>query len=244
MSRKIITLALFLGLLFSAQNTSAQSIFDIEFVFFKRIDQQDNSAQVKETELPDIETEFDFNNLPEGFTQLTGNQLKLYGVWDRLKTSQNIRPLLHIGWRQPLMDKSETPWLTYSAIDEPAQAGLDEFNGLIRFSRNQGLLIENKVTGFKPLNLPEEYMQPNEEKDSDYQYDEVESFAATPTEQPLVDMQMPEQLHGYFLLSENRKIKLDELHYFDHPNMGILLKVTPYEASLEEQEALDNPKDN
>lgn len=243
MTRKIITLALILSLVLGAQNSTAQSVFDIEFVFFKRIDQQDNSAQVKETELPEIETKFSFSNLPEGFTLLTDSQLKLHGVWDRLRTSQNIRPMLHIGWRQPLMDKSETPWLSYSAEDAPEEAGLDVFNGLIRFSRNQGLLVEHKVTGFKPLNLPEEFMQPTDDDNSSYEYDEVEAAVAAPTEQPMVDMQMPEQLHGYFVLSENRKIKLDELHYFDHPNMGILLKVTPHKASLEEQEALDNPQD-
>lgn len=240
MSRKIITLALLFGLVFSIPNSLAQSIFDIEFVFFKRIDQQDNSAQVKETELPDIETEFDFSNLPEDFTLLTNDELKLHGVWARLRSSQNIRPLLHIGWRQPLLNKSETPWLAYSASDAPEEAGLDEFNGLIRFSRNQGLLVEHKVTGFKPLNLPEEFMQSSDEESSDYQYDRVDTFDDS-AQEPVVDMQMPDQLHGYFVLSENRKIKLDELHYFDHPNMGILLKVTAYKASLEEQEALQNP---
>ncbi|MBD3654315.1 CsiV family protein [Kangiella sp.] len=240
MSRKIITLALLFGLVFSIPNSLAQSIFDIEFVFFKRIDQQDNSAQVKETELPDIETEFDFSNLPEDFTLLTNDELKLHGVWARLRSSQNIRPLLHIGWRQPLLNKSETPWLAYSASDAPEEAGLDEFNGLIRFSRNQGLLVEHKVTGFKPLNLPEEFMQSSDEENSDYQYDRVDTFDDS-AQEPVVDMQMPDQLHGYFVLSENRKIKLDELHYFDHPNMGILLKVTAYKASLEEQEALQNP---
>ncbi len=242
MCKKIITLALFLSLAFSTNSSVAQSIFDIEFVFFKRIDQQDNSAQVKETELPDIETEYLFSQLPEEFTLLTDSELKLHGVYDRLKTSPNIRPLLHIGWRQPLLDKAETPWLGYTATDNPDENGLDEFNGVIRFSRNQGLLVEHKVIGFKPLSLPTGYdYGQSEEADPSYDYDAVEAFAFTENQEPMVDQQMPEQLHGYFVLSESRKIKLEELHYFDHPNMGVLLKVTPHKASLEEQEALQNP---
>lgn len=239
MCKKIITLGLFLSLAFSTNSSVAQSIFDIEFVFFKRIDQQDNSAQVKETELPDIETEFMFSQLPEDFTLLTDIELKLHGVYDRLKTSPNIRPLLHIGWRQPLLDKSETPWLAYAATDASEEQGLDEFNGVIRFSRNQGLLIEHKIIGFKPLNLPTGYNQT--EEDSSYDYDAIEAFAFSDSKEPMIDQQMPEQLHGYFVLSESRKIKLEELHYFDHQNMGVLLKVTPHKASLEEQQALQNP---
>lgn len=241
MSKTFIALAIFLSLIFNAQSSSAQSTFDIEFVFFKRIDQQDNSAQVKDTDLPDIEAEFNFSELPEGFITLSGSQLKLHGVFDRLKTSRNIRPLLHIGWRQPLLDKSNTPWLAFSTSDNPDEEGLDEFNGIIRFSRNQGLLVENKVIGFKPLNIPEELMSNSQTDYSNFDADDAESIALITNEEAVVDHQMPDQLHGYFVLSENRKVKLDELHYFDHPNMGILLKVTPHKASLEEQEALQNP---
>ncbi|MCW8856920.1 MAG: peptidoglycan binding protein CsiV [Kangiella sp.] len=241
MCKKIITLAIFLSLAFNTGSSAAQSFFDIEFVFFKRIDQQDNLAQVKESDLPDIETEYSFTQLPEGFIQLTGSQLKLHGVWDRLRTSQNIRPLLHIGWRQPLLDKSETPWLAYDATDAPEEEGLNQFNGLIRFSRNQGLLVEHKVIGFKPIDIPEQYLLTPDSQDGVNEQDELEMLDEPVSEEPMVDLQMPEQLHGYFVLSENRKVKLDELHYFDHPNMGILLKVTPYKATLEEQEALQNP---
>lgn len=240
MSRKIITLGIILSLVLSASNSLAQNIFDIEFIFFKRVDLQDNSAQVKESELPEIETQYSFNQLPENFNQLTTSQLKLHGVWDRLKTSPNIRPLLHLGWRQPLMDKDKTPWLSYVATDAPEEEGLDEFNAVIRFSRNQGLLVENKVIGFKPLNLPDDYV-PATDTDSAYESDPIESLNKVISEEPIIDHQMPDQLHGYFVLAENRKIKLEELHYFDHPNMGILLKVTPHKVSLEEQEALQNP---
>lgn len=241
MCKKIISLAFIFCLCFNTPSALSQSVFDIEFVFFKRIDQQDNSAQVKESELPTLETEFSFEALPEGFSLLTTSELKMHGIWDRLKTSKSIRPLLHIGWRQPLMDKSQTPWLSYSANDAPEEAGLDEFNGIIRFSRNQGLLVEHQVIGFKPLNMPQELNTIESFESDDSPIDDIESYSLDNNQSPVIDMQMPEQLHGYFVLSEYRKVKLEELHYFDHPNMGILLKVTPYKASLEEQEALQNP---
>lgn len=232
-------------LAFSSSSALAQSIFDVEFIVFKRIDQQDNAAQVKESNLPELIDEVSLNELPEGYSKLSASQMKLEGVYNRLKTSPNIRPLLHFGWRQPLMDKADTPWLHYSLSDEAESEGLEEFEGVIRFSRNQGLLIEHKVIGFKPMRIPEEFRTSAQQNSSfdnaDDDSDAILVSGEPLSEQVIVDHQMPDQLHGYFVLSESRKVKLDELHYFDHPNMGILLKVTPHEASLEEQEALENP---
>ncbi len=232
-------------LAFSTSSAIAQSIFDVEFIVFKRIDQQDNAAQVKESNLPELDDEISLNELPEDYSKLSANQFRLEGVYNRLKTSPNIRPLLHFGWRQPLMDKEDTPWLHYSLTDEAESEGLEEFEGVIRFSRNQGLLLEHKVIGFKPMRIPEEF-RTSERQNSSFDNADNDSNAILVNdealnEQVIVNHQMPDQLHGYFVLSENRKVKLDELHYFDHPNMGILLKVTPHKASLEEQEALENP---
>jgi hypothetical protein len=42
-----------------------------------------------------------------------------------------------------------------------------------------------------------------------------------------------------FRLSEKRRIRSSELHYFDHPRFGAIARVTPYEAP--EQEAVVEP---
>ena len=52
-------------------------------------------------------------------------------------------------------------------------------------------------------------------------------------------MQIPDELSGFFEMSETIKVKLDNLYYIDHPTMGLLVKVTPYQAKIEEQEALN-----
>jgi hypothetical protein len=38
---------------------------------------------------------------------------------------------------------------------------------------------------------------------------------------------------AYFELNESRRMRSKELHYLDHPAMGIIVKITPVEASLE-----------
>ncbi len=39
-----------------------------------------------------------------------------------------------------------------------------------------------------------------------------------------------------FRLSENRRVRSEELHYFDHPRFGVIARVTPYEAPEQAQE--------
>jgi hypothetical protein len=53
------------------------------------------------------------------------------------------------------------------------------------------------------------------------------------------NLQIPDALSGFFEMSETLKVKLGKLYYIDHPTMGLLVKVTPHQASLEEQDALN-----
>ncbi len=194
----------------------AQTIFDVELVFFKRLDATGQFNYLAKEAHSASRQGYSLKNptrLPEDFVPLKRNEQKLEGVYRRLRASANMRPLLHIGWRQPLNDKEQTPWLSFEVSDLPEKKGLQNFIGNIRFSRNQGLLVENIISGFKAAD-------PN--------------FVIEET-----DEQTPEPLAGYFELKENRKIKINKLNYFDHPTMGILIKVTPYQATLEEQEALE-----
>ena len=192
-----------------------QTIFDIEFVFFKRLDADGNFNYLSleaPTAQEQIYTLTPSLSLPENYQLLERSERRLEGVFNRLKTSANMRPLLHIAWRQPLTDKDETAWLSFILSDEPHEKGLQDFIGNIRFSRNQGLLFEANISGLKEAD-PNIIIEPS-------------------------DGQTPEQLIGYFGLEESRKVKINTLNYFDHPTMGILVKITPYQATIEEQEAL------
>ncbi|WP_251360066.1 CsiV family protein [Kangiella sp. TOML190] len=219
-----ITLAALL-LLTALPVAKAQTIFNVELVLFKRLDATGQFNYLAKEQLSDynleLEQEYSLVNpvlLPDGFSPLKRQEHRMEGVYNRLKSSANMRPLLHLAWRQPLNDKEQTPWLFFSVGDDPEKKGLQEFMGNIRFSRNEGLLVESSVLGFKAAD-------PNILTEGDM----LEGNSS----------QAPEALAGYFMLSENRKIKINKLNYFDHPTMGLLLKVTPYQASLAEQDALE-----
>jgi len=267
-----------LSLLLASFNLTAQTIFDVEFVFFKRLDQLHMQGQPEPIPLENDEVEFLLSEsnalLPEGYRILARNEQQLEGVYNRLRSSPNMRPLLHLGWRQELQDKADTPWLSFNLNDAPDQEGLEGFNGIIRLSRNQGLVLEGQVVGYKEPTMPltEDLSLNNdpESQESDLELpfsnqgsdqnnnSENNTTGNTSNEENLGavenegvtnvqsdsndfedDMQIPDELSGFFEMSETIKVKLGKLYYIDHPTMGLLIKVTPYQASLEEQKALN-----
>lgn len=253
MKNKLIQLLTIFLLALSALSLKAQTVFDVEMVFFKRIGDlhltgQQEPITLDETEVSEYLLSDAENILPEGYALLARNEKTLEGVYRRLRSSPEMRPLLHIGWRQDLNNKSETPWLTFSLQDEPEQEGLEGFQGVIRLSRNQGLLLESRTIGYKEA--PESFPL-DEETTETSENDELLAlpFAAESEQLPtesndkekaiMQDIQMPDQLGGFFEMSETIKVKLGKLYYIDHPTMGLLVKVTPYQASLEEQESLN-----
>ena len=66
---------------------------------------------------------------------------------------------------------------------------------------------------------------------------QVDSFAEALNEGTLSNLARPDLVAApktaYFELNESRRMRSKELHYLDHPAMGIIVKVTPVEASLE-----------
>ena len=66
---------------------------------------------------------------------------------------------------------------------------------------------------------------------------QVEPFAEALNEDALSDLAEPDLMTApktaYFELNESRRMRSKELHYLDHPAMGIIVKITPVEASLE-----------
>ena len=250
MNKKLIQFFTLSILALSALTLRAQTVFDVEMVFFKRIGDLHHTGQQEPIRLSDTETsEFSLTAtpplLPQGYAVLNRSQKKLEGVYRRLRSSSDMRPLLHIGWRQELDNKSSTPWLTFNLQDTPELTGLEGFDGIIRLSRNQGLLLESRVIGYKEVaDLTEDTTPSSESTESDDNAGldlpfSTETETETELEQELQteedleqDSQMPDELSGFFEMSETIKVKLGKLYYIDHPTMGLLVKVTPYQATL------------
>lgn len=230
------TLLLLMATLGSAPAHS-ESLFDIELVFFKRLDVTGEHNHLGKDSMPDFSVKtagspiLSLESLPENYQIIPAANRKLEGTYRALRSSAKMRPLLHLAWRQPLKDKAQSAWIRFKVSDEPEKQGLQDFTGFIRLSRNQGLLVENFITGFRASETQiSKTPAPTANNGNTRINSNMNINEQNATEQPL---------YGYFVLSENRKVKINKLHYFDNPTMGVLVKITPYRATLAEQESLE-----
>ncbi len=183
-----------------------------------------------------------------GFTPLTAQQLKLQDVVDRIVKSSRYQLLTHIGWRQPGLDEDSVipVWIKggtvfdsrFASIDhmitlkqdvpdqtEPqarknaiqktrSLAGLYELEGLVTITLSRYLHTKVELVLRKPAEKAHLLQQVEE--------------LPEPEQQDFFDMET-ELLQNYGL-TEQRRMRSRRLHYLDHPEFGMLVLITPYEA--------------
>ena len=165
------------------------------------------------------------------YLQLPEDKLRLDGVQRILKLSRTYRPLLHVSWQQPGHDSrnaravhlqkfAEMEEITTDAIlaQEPddldalhnALPEVDDlyqvldliFDGTIRLRSSKFLHVDVDIAYF-----PEFLSNENKVGIQD-------------------DSLFVQQQADYVRLQESRKIRLNEIHYFDHPIFGVILRVS------------------
>lgn len=185
----------------------------------------DNISQVKMNG-DDQEQTGDDGKLLIPYLELSNDALRLQRDFRILKLSADYRPLLHLAWQQPgydddsgravhlekLVDSAAPeqqlpPELARNQIeDDTYQAPEPVIDGTIRLRATRFLHVDVDIAYF-----PSHFLQTLRQQRQD---------AGNPgqlTVNPNAD---------YVRLRESRKIKLNELHYFDNPLFGVLLQVT------------------
>ncbi len=208
------------------------------------------------------------------YQQLTASQLQLSNAFNRLRRNPAYTPLLHIGWRQPGLSRDLAPailiypYATGQLISEAHYRGLAEemddttpnkptsewrdgshIFGYIRLSLSRYLHIESDLVLSEPVEVVSHHLLLNDALTHLHTTDDSDYFNSpdqllTPQSIPL---RQPTSLHEnhYFRIDENRRVRKQELNYFDHPRFGMLLVVRDYtppvEAREEAEEATTEP---
>jgi len=164
---------------------------------------------------------------------LPEDNYKLQAVYQTLRQSRDYRPLYHIAWQQPGYDGNRARPLHLQQEDsgslyeltipatlvtdpmpaefyEPVKLMLD---GTVRIRSSAFLnvdldmvLFRSPVNNMVPINLPAGTAIPG-------------SMAGKPAQ--------------YVRLTESRRIRLNDLQYFDHPRFGIVMQVSRYDVETE-----------
>ena len=153
---------------------------------------------------------------------LNKNRNRLNGVYRVLKLSSGYRPLIHLSWQQLATERIQSRYIHLQRLDgeQPVPAAessepdaepefIESFiqpdrivDGSIRIRSGFYLHADVDFSYFKVLPPGNKIIRTSEE-----------SFIGA-TDKTVIK------------LKETRKIKLNEIHYFDHPMYGVILQVS------------------
>jgi hypothetical protein len=230
--------------------------YDVEFILFEHIETGNRQSEdwkarrlPHESEEPEpshdlgipFKLEKDSPYDPKAmFTVLPDSQKKLLKEARLLEKSQTRRILSHIAWRQPGLAKDKAIWVNFkNMVDSKKILTPDNQAGSIDFLTGEKQFspyIQGKVKVILARYLHVDtdilyFAQPLPQSDvSTVDLD----YAGIPEATTQVNMNEPE----VFLLKQlRRRIRSKEMHYLDHPVMGMLLLITPYEKPEQAKQA-------
>ena len=141
---------------------------------------------------------------PAQYTLLPTDTLRLVAEARSIARRRSaFEPLIHISWRQPGLERDQTPSVYVQSRPQDSRSG-QQLQGLITVSRRRYLHIDLDLLLEKPS-------------------------LALQTSSSLLEEQPPTA----FRIQNHRKMRSGELHYLDHPLMGALVLVSKYEPPEE-----------
>lgn len=156
----------------------------------------DDEVVVEDEEIP----------TPSFYRKINPDEHELNGTMRRISEVENLELSNHKSWYQPLDSEENVPFILVS--EESNQCIVKVFKS--RFPR-----IHAKCA-MGPDSLLETYKMTKSEYNvkpliGNFKIDELDD--------------LPEETFELFSLDEQRRINFNELHYFDHPKIGLLVAV-------------------
>nr|WP_246480525.1 CsiV family protein [Motiliproteus sediminis] len=163
--------------------------------------------------------------------------------------NRGYQPLFHAAWRQPVSERGQSlPIIVSSEV--LASDGTPALSGVIELSISRYLHLDADLyyriqtppgwISMRPKG-PDELEQP-QTSSSAASLSSSEILAISPqTSEPTpstLQLVMPEPGILTLRLQQSRRMRSGELHYIDHPMLGLIARVTPYELPQPEPEPL------
>lgn len=201
------------------------------------------------------------------FRRLAGSELALQGARQRLEKSPDYEVLTHFGWEQPALAEEEAisiplplGWqpspLSFNASRHPL--GIPVITPPEPRQEEAGAAADDNTAGSDQMqDGPVPPPQPSifdELPGKTQLYGTLTLFRGRYLH---IDADLRYRLRRYqaswtereravappvYVLDQRRRMRSDELHYLDHPAIGVLVKVTPVEESAETGDGGDNAK--
>ena len=181
------------------------------------------------------------NGEPTPFSILPVSRNRLAGSERVLRLSGNYQPLLHYSWQQPAYERRDARFVHIQKLTEVAESSATPADTI------EPTAVTDPVTFDDDENEPEfieDIVDPGylidgaiRVRSGFYLHLDVDLsyFAAVPLQNRIVKTDEEIQAYDPFgalpvRLQETRRIKLNELHYFDHPLFGLIIQVSRLES--------------
>lgn len=237
---KIMLKAIFLPLLFVISNsTFANSWYKVEVIIFANNDpmaiHEEIWPEINEIPLRDravaLKGRAGAGENPTAYQSLPSSRHSLKSIRNRLNNSGDYRVLFHEAWMQPV-SHTQNPRPIKISAGRVLDNGMQELEGHIAIGRGRylhfrpDLYISQLVT--PSANTPADETQT--EAMLTMQAESESTLQAAQTEQTVANTvsafpAIPEILTAH--QNQARRMKSKELHYIDHPLMGILVEMKP-----------------
>ncbi len=265
MRKKLLSVLLLLGpgLLSAEPDPALAPWYEIEIILFEHNAKKERSKEVwsEQAITPNLVDTIELappaiptadGTLSEvAFQRLDKSQLQLSGIAKLLKRRSAYTPLLHLGWRQPGLKRDLAPAvLIYPYPDQAPKiqpvTATGEWQekshifGYIRLFLSRYLHIDSDLVLSKPLEIAPHHLILDDisalmhSEEGEHYFDSPDQLLMPP-KTPLRQAASLDENH-YFRIDENRRLRKQELHYFDHPRFGMLIVVRDYTPPVEEPE--------
>ena len=250
----IATLSLsFLTLLTSLSHASENTVdakplqkwYKVEVIIFTQRDVFGDELASRNVVMNYPQNLIDLDNNAAGFNALPNNQRELGPDVYSLNRTGVYKVLFHKIWRQPGLTPAAAPWINIDIAGENTA-----INGSLRVYLSSYLHMESNIwqvsyattagsTTPQPLGNTALTAQDSLQGPSDTNLLQPAPWPQPPmspialskitTEGQRASMALnlaQTNINGIILLKQASRLKLNKLHYFDHPKMGLLFKVT------------------
>ena len=185
-----------------------------------------------------------FNSAQTGFVLLDNSHLQLTAQRQSLKKHWLFKPLLHVVWRMPVYSRNKTRPLRIFAGKNLASTRLNgqtgdikyiddkwEIDGNLKIYLAHYLYVDSQLIIRKRVMQDMPTQQQQEEKAV---LDIVNSQNGAQVIRPndVITLLKPTQqsVIKEVLFDQNRRMRSGEIHYFDHPLMGMLIQIRKIKA--------------
>jgi hypothetical protein len=210
LSPLLLVLALLGSTAFAQEGQETAQSYEVEVIVFKHWQAGGADAELprSDVEPPAAERVASLDSAADGMTPLPENALRLQGVYQVLARSKDYQPLLHVGWRQQGLGREQAPAVAIPAEWAPGQEEPPALYGLIKVYKERFL---HAVVDLR------HQLADAQQGTAQIQAADGSMVAIAPP---------PAIVH-----QQERRMRSGELHYLDHPSLGVLIQVTPVEAA-------------